>query len=307
MKVALFFDGKSFYRAMSDFDSGIQLDYESLTEWVTNQIGGREAVFAGAYYYTGIYPEPGGGAFSLGRFLEQLEYRRGFFVRREPKVDRLQTCHACGVTIPYKTEKRVDTRLVAEMIQLAAVDAFDVAVLFSGDQDLIPAVEALGALGKQVYVGTWQRRGLSRELRVRCFGELDLAEGVDSFSTRQSVNERVAEGSLPAGEEGDSPQVEPTASTSEKNSPVVSDPAGGNGSHELELILKEIDSARDSFPNGYLSRWYFVNRWRPALPIPRSGKQREAAVDQLISEGRLEQYMVSDEQGRPTAAIRRSS
>ena len=53
--------------------------------------------------------------------------KRGFFVR-EPIVERESSCPHCQASIRYQVEKRVDTRLVAEMVQLAARDTFDAAV-----------------------------------------------------------------------------------------------------------------------------------------------------------------------------------
>ena len=75
------------------------------------------------------------------------------------------------------------TSLVAELIQLAAVDGFDVAFLHSGDGDFVPVVQAVGALGKQVYVGVWPGQRVSRDLRAHCFGVVDLGQGVGEFST----------------------------------------------------------------------------------------------------------------------------
>jgi len=49
------------------------------------------------------------------------------------------------------------------MIQLAAVGAYDVACLLSGDDDFVPTVQAVG---KQVYLATWPGQPVDRELRA---------------------------------------------------------------------------------------------------------------------------------------------
>lgn len=57
---------------------------------------------------------------------------------------------------PDKTfhEKGVDVRIAVEMIRLARIDKYDKAILISSDTDLVPAVEEVRSLGKQVlYVG----------------------------------------------------------------------------------------------------------------------------------------------------------
>src|SRR5256714_1261866 len=130
-------------------------------------------------------------------FLKGLELRPGYFVRREPRVRRGGRCPNCGVDYEYTTEKRVDTRLVAELIQYAANSAFDDAVLVSGDDDFVPAVEAVNALGKRVWVATWSAEELSSDLRVRCFGQIRLSEGLGAFRVerpRIAERERVGPG-----------------------------------------------------------------------------------------------------------------
>lgn len=68
---------------------------------------------------------------------------------------------------PDKTyhEKGVDVRLAVEMIRFARQDKYDIAYLVSSDTDLVPAVEEVKSLGKNVqYVGSakGQSFGLSK-------------------------------------------------------------------------------------------------------------------------------------------------
>lgn len=68
---------------------------------------------------------------------------------------------------PDKTyhEKGVDVRLAVEMIRFARENKYDTAYLISSDTDLVPAVEEVRALGKEVnYVGIskGQSFGLSK-------------------------------------------------------------------------------------------------------------------------------------------------
>src|SRR5207245_9518011 len=102
-----------------------------------------------------------------------------------------------GQEYEYTTEKRADTRRVAALIHYAAANAFDAAVLVSGDDDFVPAVEAVNALGKQVWVATWSADELSKDLRVRCFGHIHLSDGVSGFRAERRPYERAA-GRVPA-------------------------------------------------------------------------------------------------------------
>src|SRR5882672_10870184 len=156
MKVSIFFDGQNFYRSLQRYDETLRVDY----------------------YYVGLSAD---APPLVEGFLKGLELRPGYFVKREPRVRRNGRCPACGGDYEYTTEKRVDTRLVADIIQYAAIGAFDVAVLVSGDDDFVPAVEAVNALGRQVWVATWSAEELSKDLRVRCFGQIHLSDGIAAF------------------------------------------------------------------------------------------------------------------------------
>ena len=178
MKVCIFIDGQNFYRSLQRYDDSLRVDYDRLATWMTQAVGGATAMFGGAYYYVGV---SAGAPPLVEGFLKGLELRPGYFVKREPRVRRTGRCSACGGEYEYTTEKRVDTRLVADLIHYAANGAYEAAVLVSGDDDFVPAVEAVNALGKQVWVATWSAEELSTDLRVRCFGHIHLSEGVVAF------------------------------------------------------------------------------------------------------------------------------
>src|SRR5215475_5160427 len=183
MKVSVFFDGQNFYRSLQRYDESLRVDYDRLAAWITQAVGGSGAIFAGAYYYVGVSPD---APALVEGFLKGLELRPGYFVKREGRVRRTGRCVACGADYEYTTEKRVDTRLVADIIQYAAIGAFDAAVLVSGDDDFVPAVEAVNALGRQVWVATWSAEELSSDLRVRCFGHLHLSDGLATFRAERA-------------------------------------------------------------------------------------------------------------------------
>jgi uncharacterized LabA/DUF88 family protein len=258
LRVSLFFDGNNFYRSMEMYLDGMEVDYDELAKWVVHKAGGSDAQLSGAYYYTG-YSENSG----LGRFLKGLELRMGFFVRREPVVERVSQCSHCGEELVHQVEKRVDTRLVAEMVQYAAVDGYDRAVVFSGDEDLVPALDAVAALGKQVLVASWGGNALSSALRVRSFGLLDLTEGADEFVTGR----RRGDDESSCGE-----AAKPQAN--------------------IEDLLSQLQEAWSYFSgrNGHVSRWYFENRWKPSGRCPPPGLSRTQMLQILINEGKVEVF-----------------
>jgi len=281
MKVSIFFDGQNFYRSLTRYEDSLRVDYDRLAAWITQQVGGPSALFSGAYYYVGLSAD---APPAVEGFLKGLELRPGYFVKREPRVRRSGRCPHCGAEYEYSTEKRVDTSLVADLIQYAASGAFDAAVLVSGDDDFVPAVEAVNALGKQVWVATWSAEELSKDLRVRCFGHLHLSEGVAAFrAERARVHERAPGHAAPSRLARAAAAAAPASEA------------------ELERGLAELQRAEARLP--HVSRGYFVMRWK-SHQLPPVGAEREALVHQLLDAGRIEEFQVRDVEGRLVTAIR---
>lgn len=258
MKVALFFDGKNFYKAFERYENynpNAEIDYNKLAAWLTNEVSGETGDLIGAYYYTGYTPPNKGGSPEFRDFLDGLELLTGYLVKREERVKRNATCTKCGSRYEYRTEKRVDTQLVADMIQLAAVNAYDAAVLLSGDQDFVPAVKATNDLGKRVYIAAWPGSGVSKALRALCYGQIDLKDGFDRFSMGLVRAARPTSDTLPPRED------------------------------QQANMMREIERALEY--HEYLSRGHFINKWRPQLGIPESGADREEMLTSLIREGRV--------------------
>jgi len=279
MKVSVFFDGQNFYRSLQRYDESLRVDYDRLAAWITQAVGGPGAIFAGAHYYVGVSAD---APPLVEGFLKGLELRPGYFVKRELRVRRSGRCPACSVEYEYTTEKRVDTRLVAEMIHYAAIGAFDAAVLVSGDDDFVPAVEAVNALGRQVWVATWSADELSKDLRVRCFGQIHLSEGIGTFRVER-------------------PRQFERAPTRMAPSRLARAPFPVASGVALEHALQELQRAEARLP--HVSRGYFVMRWK-SHQLPPVGAEREALVQQMIGAGIVEEFEVKDAEGRNVTAIR---
>ena len=315
MKVCIFIDGQNFYRSLQRFDEGLRVDYDRLAAWITQAVGGPSTHFGGAYYYIGVSSD---APPQVEGFLKGLELRQGYYVRREPRKRRTGRCPACGVEYEYTTEKRVDSRMVAELIHFAANGTYDAAVLVSGDDDFVPAVEAVNALGKQVWVATWSPDELSSDLRVRCFGQIRLSEGISTFRVeRPRHTER--EHAFPA-DRGPSdrlygserPYAAERSYGNDRSFP--SDRGLGVGRFGLpprvprptgplavERALVELQRAEARLP--HVSRGYFVTRWK-SHQLPPAGQEREQLVQQMLDKGLIEEFQVTDAEGRTVTAIR---
>jgi hypothetical protein len=284
MKICIFFDGQNFYRSLLRYDESLRVDYDRLAAWITQQVGGGSAMFGGAYYYVGV---SAGAPPLVEAFLKGLELRPGYFVKREPRVRRTGRCNVCSGEYEYTTEKRVDTRLVADLIHYAANGAYDAAVLVSGDDDFVPAVEAVNALGKQVWVATWSAEELSTDLRVRCFGHIHLSEGISAFRVERP---RVAERERSAV---------PLRGLSRP--PLTRVPQRMSTEESLERGVSELQRAEARLP--HVSRGYFVMRWK-SHQLPPAGHEREALVQQMLDAGLIEEIEVTDPEGRQVIALR---
>src|ERR671935_1135381 len=283
MKICIFFDGQNFYRSLLRYDESLRVDYDRLAVWITQKVGGESAVFGGAYYYVGL---SAGAPQQVEAFLKGLELRPGYFVKRDPRVRRTGRCSNCGNDYEYTTEKRVDTRLVADLIHYAANAAYDAAVLISGDDDFVPAVEAVNALGKQVWVATWSAEELSTDLRVRCFGQIRLSDGIAAF--------RVERPRILDRERG-------PAARSARPAALRPAPLSRPAEDTLDRALSELQRAEARLP--HVSRGYFVMRWK-SHALPPAGQERETLVQQLLAAGLIEQFDVTDGEGRQVVAIR---
>jgi len=284
MKICIFFDGQNFYRSLLRYDETLRVDYDRLAAWITQQVGGGGAMFGGAYYYVGV---SAGAPPLVEAFLKGLELRPGYFVKREPRVRRTGRCNVCSGEYEYTTEKRVDIRLVADLIHYAANGAYDAAVLVSGDDDFVPAVEAVNALGKQVWVATWSAEELSTDLRVRCFGHIHLSEGISAFRVERP---RVAERERSAV---------PLRGLSRP--PLTRVPQRMSTEESLERGVSELQRAEARLP--HVSRGYFVMRWK-SHQLPPAGHEREALVQQMLDAGLIEEVEVTDPEGRQVIALR---
>jgi uncharacterized LabA/DUF88 family protein len=288
MKVSIFFDGQNFYRSLQRYDENLRVDYDRLAAWIAQAVGGPTTIFGGAYYYIAVSSD---APQVVEGFLKGLELRPGYFVKRERRVRRSTRCSACGIESEYTTEKRVDTRLVADLIQFAANGAYDAAVLVSGDDDFVPAVEAVNALGKQVWVATWSAEELSSDLRVRCFGHLHLSNGLAAFRVDRLPRDRERG---PVLSRVDGRLVRPFARLTPVPSPVSAGVA-------LERGLGELQRAEARLP--HVSRGYFVMRWKSHL-LPPAGHEREQLVQQLLEAGMAEEFEVTSPDGRVVIALR---
>ncbi|MDC0740225.1 NYN domain-containing protein [Polyangium mundeleinium] len=310
MRVCIFFDGKNFHSGWRDEAGGRRLAFPKLSRWLVDRVGG--SLLWGAYYYTGV--EIGSAAVTEGQkklagFLDMLEVQPGFFVKRFPRKTTMFQCAACGAENRYTQEKEVDTSMVADMLRLAAVNAFDVLVLVSGDSDHAPAVEGVRQLGRQAYVSTWGRAGLSIRLRKAAFDHIDLLEGISFFEDNEGSGAPAPPGPEPRWASEEIPPAVPTppagsvpreaiheeCEDAEEADPDASEsaPPSYQPSDDESVFIEELRAAERRLRNGYVGANYFVTRWQSNRLDP-SPDARRRMLEHLVTSRVIEVYHAPD-------------
>lgn len=88
-------------------------------------------------------------------------------------------CPVCNADMRGTEEKGVDVRMATDMISLAWVDNYDIAVLVSSDRDFVPVAEFLETRGVKVIHGAFPPRGA--QLTRKCWGSVNVPDLRDRF------------------------------------------------------------------------------------------------------------------------------
>lgn len=81
-------------------------------------------------------------------------------------------CPTCKAPFERAIEKGVDSAILTDMFSLAWENAYEVAILVSGDADLVPAVEKIQDRGLKVVNATWQ--GYGNNLAKACWASFSM-------------------------------------------------------------------------------------------------------------------------------------
>lgn len=84
----------------------------------------------------------------------------------------IEDCPHCQVKIERAIEKGVDSAVITDMFSLAWEGAYEVAILVSGDADLVPAVERIQEKGPKIINATWDNYG--HQLAKTCWASFSI-------------------------------------------------------------------------------------------------------------------------------------
>ncbi|MEW6668314.1 MAG: NYN domain-containing protein [Thermodesulfobacteriota bacterium] len=161
-RVVVFIDGSNFYFGLKNLLGTASIDFYKFSLLVA---GARKLIRA--YYYNA----------PLIKELDEQRYRaqQRFFERLKNtpyltvKLGRLVNRN--GVYV----EKGVDINIAVDMLRLAQNNAYDTAILVSGDGDFVAAVEGVKDIGKHVE-HAYFKSGQSQHLRQACDKYIELSK-----------------------------------------------------------------------------------------------------------------------------------
>ena len=156
IRIIIFIDNSNIFKGFQIYN--VKADYEELKNLIT---GGRK--LDGIFLYEGIvYPMSP----EKKNWYKELTTRSGYVIKAS--FDKIATGRAI--------EKKVDIKIAIDIISLAYEDAYDTAVLLSGDGDFVPIVKKVKELGKNVEIWAFRyslANSLKREIEKKHLYYLD--------------------------------------------------------------------------------------------------------------------------------------
>lgn len=152
-------------------------------------IGGAPIDLRGVTVYASIHPAPTEHDLEYEHFLKyKLDQMPGYTVKFSVRRRREEICEQGHRTTHY-IEKGVDTKIACDMMALAARDSYDIGIIISDDEDLVPSVEcAQEVLDRQIIHVGFKRHGA--EIRSAAWGHIlldDMVAGLSYFPKPKAV------------------------------------------------------------------------------------------------------------------------
>jgi len=155
-RIIIFIDNSNIFKGFRKYN--IKADYEKLKNIIT-----KRRKLQGIFLYEGVvYPMSP----EKKKWYEDLRHRSGYVIKAS--FDKIAFNDAI--------EKKVDIKIAIDIISLAYENAYDTAVLISGDGDFVPVVKKVKELDKNVEVWAFRyslANALKEELEQENINYLD--------------------------------------------------------------------------------------------------------------------------------------
>ncbi len=182
-RLMIFIDGQNLMHGASSF--GMQVDSVKLVNALSE---GRK--LKRAYYYGSIPTNPNNDQALNEQIARQISYYHSLeYAGLKTSIIPLRrrtfsfNCEKCGHTtsIERSIEKGVDVALVSDLLSLAAMNAYDIATIVSGDLDYLKAIDEVQRRGFLVEVAFFRSQGISKDLMRMADRFIDLEKIADKI------------------------------------------------------------------------------------------------------------------------------
>jgi uncharacterized LabA/DUF88 family protein len=151
-RVVAYIDGFNLYFGMkqSNWSKYYWLNVEKLVQSLLKQ----NQILVGIKYFTSRVSDNNSKTQRQNEYLEALETVDSIKIFYGKFQSYQETCRKCGNQYSLKNEKMTDVNIAVEMLSDAFLNAFDAAMLISGDSDLIPPMNTIHKLftTKRVFI-----------------------------------------------------------------------------------------------------------------------------------------------------------
>ncbi|MFH1676156.1 MAG: NYN domain-containing protein [bacterium] len=134
-----------------------RVDFRKLTE-VLARLG---AIWQ-TYFFASEEDPPNSDQTNLYKYLKLALH---FEVRLYPLRKRQMRCNACGNEWSSYSEKAAAIGMASELVSLAYNNAFDTAILVTGDSDFLDPIKTVKSLGKRIELAAW-RDSIAQDLEM---------------------------------------------------------------------------------------------------------------------------------------------
>ena len=120
------------------------------------------------YFFASEEDPPNADQTSLYKYLKLALH---FEVNLYPLRKRQMRCNACGNDWSSYSEKAAAVGMASILVSLAYNNAFDSAILVTGDSDFLEPIRVVKGLGKRVELAAW-RDSIAQDLEMEASGDV---------------------------------------------------------------------------------------------------------------------------------------
>jgi uncharacterized LabA/DUF88 family protein len=142
-------------------------------------LSGQDPIWQ-TYFFASEEDPPNSDQTNLYKYLKMALH---FEVYLYPLRKRQMRCNACGNEWSSYSEKAAAIGMGATLVSLAYNNAFDTAVLVTGDSDFLEPIRTVKSLGKRIELAAW-RDSIAQEL------EMEASTGVTYLDENRHALER---------------------------------------------------------------------------------------------------------------------